>query len=44
MKRINLLRTTVLVLVVWQAAAWLLKLAILPGPLEVARAFWLELT
>ena len=44
MKRINLLWTTVLVLVVWQAAAWLLKLAILPGPLEVARAFWLELT
>lgn len=44
MKRSSLFWASVALLILWQAAALLLNLPILPGPLRVVQAFWQELT
>jgi ABC-type nitrate/sulfonate/bicarbonate transport system permease component len=43
MKRSDLLLAFCALMVLWQAAAWLIRQDILPGPLSVASALWVEL-
>lgn len=42
-RRLDLVLTLLALIVIWQVAAWLVRLPILPDPPTVARAFWREL-
>ncbi|HVN56036.1 MAG TPA: ABC transporter permease [Anaerolineaceae bacterium] len=42
-RRKNLVWSGLALLAIWQALSWLVHQPILPGPVEVAEAFWLEL-
>lgn len=42
-RRGNLVWSGLALLAIWQALSWLVHQPILPGPIEVAKAFWLEL-